>query len=471
MAQSISNIAVLTQLELGLERSGYELGEPIVACVSGGPDSTALMLALHELMGQTGQIYAAHFNHRTRGAESDGDEDFVRGLCDRLGIPLRIGRAEGASEHLSEDSARRMRYDFIQRVAADLGAGFVVVAHTADDQAETLLLRITRGTGIRGLRGMRYWRPIAADSPIRLIRPLLGTTRAELDEFLTSRGVQARVDSSNADTRYARNRIRKEVLPPLEVINPAVVAALNRLAEDAGVHESMVERRADQLHAGGDSIETALLSEVEQPVAAAILRKMHRNVSVGGVELERQHIEDILKHSLVDRPVELHLPGNVVLRHRYGTTTVATRSQQSPGDRPVTLGEASLTVPGEIELPDGSTLTAELAPVPTCFGDALGAREKTAHLSASTVARHSDYVVRGRRAGDIYRQFGGTNRVKVQDLFVNAKIPVEQRDSIPIVARSSCDEIIWVAGFPPADGCEVRPDDNQCVKLTWLPAP
>ena len=216
----------------------------IVAAVSGGCDSVALLRALTAVKtGGQGRVSVAHLNHRLR-PEADDDERFVVELCGRLGVICEVGHVDvaGAAAEAGEGleaAARRCRYRFLQEAAGRLGARFVVTAHTADDQAETILHRIVRGTGIRGLAGMARVRTLGHAA---LVRPLLGIRRAELVAYLDELGQPYRHDSSNADRRFTRNRIRLELLPRLrERFNPEIEEALLRLGTLAGEAQAEID--------------------------------------------------------------------------------------------------------------------------------------------------------------------------------------------------------------------------------------
>jgi tRNA(Ile)-lysidine synthase len=224
----------------------------VLVAVSGGSDSVALLRAMTALKtGGQGRLWAAHFNHRLRGGESEADEAFVVDLCRRLSIPCDVRRAAagqmaGDPSRGLESAARTARYDFLQQAAARLGARYVVTAHTADDQAETILHRIIRGTGIAGLAGMARARPLGPAAT--LIRPLLGFRRVELFEYLDDTGQSYRSDSSNADVRFTRNRIRHHLLPGLaRRFNSGVVEAVLRLGSLAGEVQAVVERLVEGL--------------------------------------------------------------------------------------------------------------------------------------------------------------------------------------------------------------------------------
>ena len=459
---------MLQEIERGLHRSGFNPGASVVLACSGGPDSTALVLGLHELGPEQVRIMAAHFNHRARGEESDGDEGFVRDLCAKLGLPLTVGAAPDASDHLSENDARRMRYEFLERVAKDVGAKFVAVAHTADDQAETVLLRIARGTGVRGLAGMDVSRAISDGSGIQLIRPMLELRRSDVEEYLRSTGVCAREDSSNADLRYARNKVRHTVMPAFKQINPAAVGAITRLAEDARQHRELVALQSAEPMRQDNEIDSGMLTRLPQPVAAFMLERMHsRAVGTGNsdAQLERRHVEEALRLASRREPSEMHLPGNVTLRNRYGKTSVV-RVDDGGGSAVPIRGELRLAIPGQVDLPDGSCITAEVVAPPESFTGGTDRGNASAWFSPALM-QEEGLLVRGRLSGDRYTPLGSEYAVKVQDLFVDTKIPAERRDSVPIVVAPSDGRVAWVAGFPPAEWAKVTDSDSSCVKLTW----
>ena len=224
----------------------------VLLAVSGGADSVALLRAMRALKaGGEGRLVAAHLNHQLRAEQSEADEAFVVELCRRLGVTCEVHRVR--VEQLAADSgdgleaaARQARYDFLQNTAARLGARYVVTAHTADDQAETILHRIIRGTGIAGLSGMMRARPLGPAAT--LIRPLLGFRRVEILDYLKHLGQPYRLDSSNDDPRFTRNRIRRQLLPELaEHFNAGVVDALLRLGSLAGEVQRVVDRLVEDL--------------------------------------------------------------------------------------------------------------------------------------------------------------------------------------------------------------------------------
>ena len=226
--------------------------EPGVVAVSGGADSVALLRALVAV--RTGTLTVAHFNHKLRGDGSERDAGFVGELASRFGLAFKLGEADVATEAVGENleaTARRLRYDWLNAVADEVGAKWIATGHTIDDQAETVLHRLIRGTGMQGLRGIAARRE-------RLIRPFLTVSRADVLDLLRELNLPHREDTSNSDPRFTRNRIRAELLPLLKTFNPEIVASLGRLAGQAHeAHEIIVSQarallaKAERPRAGG----------------------------------------------------------------------------------------------------------------------------------------------------------------------------------------------------------------------------
>jgi tRNA(Ile)-lysidine synthase len=216
-----------------------------LVAVSGGADSVALLCAMARLAPNPERLDAAHFNHGWRGAESDADERFVRQLCAELGVRLIVGHASQVSEReKNEENARNARYEFLIQTAYQTGARYVVTAHTADDRVETVLHNLFRGTGLAGVAAPTLHRPL--DGELVLVRPLIGSTRAQIIDYLEQIKQRYRVDSSNADTAYRRNYIRQELLPLLrQQYGPQLDAKLLSFSELAEETLATLQMLAD----------------------------------------------------------------------------------------------------------------------------------------------------------------------------------------------------------------------------------
>jgi tRNA(Ile)-lysidine synthase len=268
----------------------------VVLAVSAGPDSVAMLraaLTAKSLFGGRGQLLVAHFNHGMRGADADTDQGWVEALCRQLNLPLETARADAAtiaatSGYGWEAAARIARYEFLTRTAETHGARFVAVAHTADDQMETVLHRILRGTGLAGLAGMRFSRPLSPS--VTLVRPLLAARRREVLGYLQAICQDFRTDHTNSDTRWTRNRLRHELLPLLrDRYNSGVDDALLRLAVQAdeaqqviaGVAEQLageyvVVDREPQLQVAGKPLRVSVDSRQLQVVPVLLIREVCR---------------------------------------------------------------------------------------------------------------------------------------------------------------------------------------------------
>ena len=237
----------------------------VLVAVSGGPDSVALLRALVELRSTLepplGRLVVAHFNHRWRAEHSDGDVEFVRAMCESLELPYFVGVSSEPVR--KEEAARSERYEFLRETAEAEGARYLAVAHTADDQAETILHRILRGTGLRGLRGIRPRRRL--NEAVTLVRPMLDVSRAEVMTFLEANGYDYLTDSTNELPTFTRNRIRIELIPQLaQDYNPGVADAIRRLGSLAAEAGEVVDLVVDAALADCLVSQSATLVELDR---------------------------------------------------------------------------------------------------------------------------------------------------------------------------------------------------------------
>jgi tRNA(Ile)-lysidine synthase len=387
---------------------------PVVIAVSGGADSTALLLILAELADELGiVIHVAHFDHRTRPKQSAEDADFVAKLANRVGAPIRIGRAERPTK--TEDAARIARYEFLRRAAAEIGATAIATGHTRDDQAETVLLHLTRGSGVAGLAGMR---------PLRdgIARPLLAIGRKDTVAVCKTGRIRPRTDPTNRSLKFARNRVRLEVLPQLAKINPRASEAIARLADAAA--EVQIEDEFDVAEAlararDKDAIAIAALEPLVRSRALALAWREATGRVLGA--RHRSALEELTATEAGSR--SLDLPGGRAIRE-YGLLRIV-------GDRPVEKSDPETPIePGRAIIWNGWRL-------------ALGGSERTNGAQEADVPKNllRKLVVRERHPGD---RTMGRSRRKLQDLFTDAKIPASQRSRWPVIASE--DDIWWVPG-------------------------
>ena len=373
-------------------------GDRVVCALSGGADSVALLFGLYLLKEKLQiRLEAAHFNHQLRGAESDRDEAFARELCDQYDIPIHVGRGEVvAGKKGLEAAARDARYAFF-----DILPGKIATAHTADDNAETVLMRMVRGTGLRGLGGIP---PVRG----RLIRPMLLVTRDQVESFLTEYCLFHVEDSSNATDDFLRNRIRRHILPALREENPKISRNLSAMALRLRLDEAALNRPTD--YSQGLSVAETL--DLPEAVRSRVLEGFLEYCGVR--EPESSHIAQAEALLMSGNPsARANFPGNVVLAREY--------------DRLVWLIEKSNPQGGTLNCP-GITEFTELGLRVIC-------REtETPENSPEifTVTPEGPLVLRFRQSGDSIRLSGGSRSLK--KLFIDRKIPAAERDGIPVIA-------------------------------------
>jgi tRNA(Ile)-lysidine synthase len=455
-------------------------GDRVAVAISGGADSVALTWLLREIE-QAGRLRGTiagliHVNHQLRGAESDRDETFCRTLAERLSWPIEVGafdvaaRARAARRSI-EATARDVRYEFFDAAARRLGSTRVATAHTLDDQAETALLRLLRGAGFRGAGGIRVRRGI-------FIRPSLDCRRAELRAYLIDQDEAFCDDSSNRDLSVPRNRVRHQLLPVIEEIAPGGIAALARFAGLAADDESYLEHAAAEAAAGlvasvdrnapnGVQLNVAALRRLPAPLSRRVLRQAFDTVRPGGA-LSAVHLEAALRLASSVRPSgELDLPGLKVARRGptlcidsvHGPRRTARRAEATADG--VSRFEAVLDVPGRVEIPEAGVSVTATTHAPGVAGAVQG-HPGTVVIQASSVAL--PLVVRNRRPGDRLRPFGAPGRRKLQDLFVDRKVPRQDRDLVPLVVDAA-GRIVWVVGLTIADECRVTAPATGVVVL------
>lgn len=473
-----SDIALVSRVERTVRRNRlFRPGDTLVVALSGGADSTLLLDLLTRLPDYNLRLVAAHLNHCLRGAESDADEEFCRGTAGRYGIPFESRRVDirmaAADSRLNlEDAGRRARIEFLDEIRGTYGAAAVLLAHHADDQAETVLMRLLRGSGMTGLSGMTY------RNPRGYVRPLLDIPRSEIERYLRRCGLEWREDASNSDTAYLRNRIRHELLPLLEGYNPAIRSSLAATASVLAGDEALLSELTEAAFAdtcrmgegrGGCSV--GHLRTLNHALRRRVLRHAFKLVAgtLEGVSL--RHIDAIC--DLVDsgRPnSRLSLPQGVAAVREYdrlvlmrtgenvirlsSTTLRASRSANVPESG----FELQITEPGCYQLPSGGSIAVESAGTA-----AIGTDPGTACFDPAGTP--FPWLVRTFRPGDRMTPFGMSGRKKVKDIFIDRKIPASERKRIPLLFCG--DDLIWVAGVCVSESGRINNPSAAVVRVTW----
>lgn len=401
-------------------------GDSVIAAVSGGADSVAMLFALYLLRDELGiTLEAAHFNHHLRGAESDRDEAFVTDFCGRYDIPLHLGsgRIVPGKKGL-EAAARDARYTFLRSLP-----GKVATAHTADDNAETVLMRLIRGTGLKGLGAIA---PVSGN----VIRPMLTVTRDDVEAFLEEYALPHVEDSSNGTDDFLRNRIRHGILPLMRAENP-------RIGENLSAMTLLLRQDEACLQAMIPEEQVPDVSRLKAMEPALRRRALERFLRAQGVrEPEQIHIlqaEQLLYHW--SPSAAMQFPGGVTIGRQYDRLV---RLECAPE-----LPETRLSVPGE-----------------TCIGGKRFVSEYATDLEerpdSVLVCPVGALIVRSRRSGDTMRLPGGTRSLK--KMYIDRKIPASQRAAVPVLADDR--GVLAVFGI----GTDIRfhPDSLPAVRITLI---
>lgn len=464
---------------------------PVLVAVSGGVDSMTLLHLLTRLNASRSlgmQLHIAHLNHQLRQADSDADAEFVAAQAKEFRLPCTIettvdvtarAKADGMSIELA---ARHCRYEFFERMCLKLNCHTVALAHHADDNVETILQRLIRGTGIRGLGGIRKNRPIREGSEIVLIRPMLSIRRAEIESYATNQNVPFRMDASNSSTAYTRNRVRHELLPLLrEKFNPQVDEAVSRLAEQAReleaylretsnrVIESMiVEHRDRQMVLHGPS-----LARRPRTIQTQLIREVILRLGAGEGEITFGHLNSVADLLAKDEGAkEVHLPGGLRISRRY-SRLIFELSTSEPIPPHFVAQDYSVSLEGVTRLPAfGLEIEAKTFPA----NEALitehirrrSSREQFCYeewLDAERVK--PPLIARSRRPGERFFPLGMTGMKKLSDFLIDEKIDADQREKLIIL----CDQLgpIWVTPLRIDERVRLTRLTRNVLRLTARP--
>jgi tRNA(Ile)-lysidine synthase len=444
-------------------------GERVLLAVSGGPDSTALLLVLSRLRDELGiELAAAHFDHMLRSREEAlGDRQFVEALTSALGLALATGgedvRAFARRRKQSlEEAGRRLRYRFLLREANRFGASAVAVGHTLDDRAETVLLHVLRGSGLEGLVGMRPRAAWPFGRGPDVVRPLLGLRRRDAHRYCQESGVEPRLDPTNDLPVATRNRVRRDLVPVLRGFNPRIEEALVRLGEnvegDVQLIESLAavvwERSVEVEKKDEVRIARATLDPPSPSLIARLLRRVLERLGGGRrAEVEAQHVEAIAQALRRSRS-RVALPGGLeaVVEPRWLRIT---RRRAVPARR---IAQTPLTVPGSTTF-DGWTLSASVEDASTI--DPVTRDPGEVYIDADRV--RGALSVRSRRPGDRMRPLGLGGSKKVQDIMVDRGIPQEERSRVPVVVDE--EGIVWLCGLCIDERVAMGPASKRVLHL------
>ncbi|BAU26180.1 tRNA(Ile)-lysidine synthase [Aneurinibacillus soli] len=433
------------------ERDLIHAGDAIVIAVSGGPDSVALLHLFAGLQEQHNfHLTAAHLNHCFRGKESEADSRYVQSVCAKLSVPcvaeaIDVPRVMAETGAGTQEAARQVRYHFLHRVAKETGSRIIATAHHADDQMETVLMRLVRGTGIEGLAGIPVQRE---EEGLSIIRPMLTVTREEIEAYCAAHDLQPRHDQSNDSDKYLRNRIRRHWMPLMKQENPHLADAITQLTALARDENDLMDQitrdtLAEIIHTKNPNTivivqngfvlhHVALQRRMIKLILSYLLKSDIGNIRYFHIENIRQIIADTYPSGRLD------LPGGIQVRREYQRVVFSSIYN----DVSIPPYIYTLEVPGVVYIPE----------IDRTFRSRFGKRTDVENAAlAGTFAVFDPAKIKGklyvrqRRAGDRMTVLGMTGTKKVKDIFIDAKIPQPDRESIPLLTDES--QILWIPGI------------------------
>lgn len=447
-----------------LEKLNVNLaGKTLLVGVSGGVDSMVLLHILKNLSTEMGFIlHAAHMEHGMREDASLQDMTFVKNRCIAQGISLHMRQVDVKKEaeltgETLEACARRLRYAFFGDVLQDIGSDMLLVAHHMDDQAETILLHMIRGSGLNGLCGMKEVEQTAF--PFNVLRPLLSFSKKEIIAYAHANDIDYCIDETNDDTRFSRNRIRHEWMPKLTKMNPNITETLYRLSKVLQTDEAYMKEQAE-------NATTTLIKQTKQGIEIDLFAflQMHESLQrrvlllalarAGAEDIAHCHVRDILQLCVGQTGKQVHLPGGIHAYRSYEQLVIAQVTE------PMMIATQPFAVPSDYVFEDGRKLTAEwLQDMPQNL-----THPPQGVLFISADALPKNLQVRTWQAGDVFHPLGAPGSRLLQDYFSDKKVPRQKRSLLLLIAHDK--EIFAVCGMEISQKAKVNDDTAKVIQLS-----
>lgn len=428
------------------ENSMLKDGDKVIVGVSGGPDSMCLLHVLLRLRERFSlELIAAHVNHGLRGKDADEDEKYVEEFCGLNDVEFRCVKEDihkiSAERNVSDETAgREVRYEFFEKLKREKAADKIAIAHNLNDQAETVLMRIMRGTGLEGLAGIK---------PVRdgvYIRPLLGCSRSEIEEYCTRNGINPRIDKTNFESIYARNKIRLELIPYIEKnFNKDIINVLNRLAASSKVDSEYLEQETEKKYkkyCKNEESKVIITKEafLEHEAVSTRLIRMAFSLVLGNLRnFERLHIYQVIDLQRNGTGKKLMLPNGVTAFNNYGDISIYLNGDaEEPASGKTGVYKLLRGVNSIKEL--GLRVTVEEYPAEAACSEK---NEFVKYFDSSKA--EGDITLRFRKPGDKFNPLGMAGSKKLKDIFIDMKVPQDKRDRTPLICFGG--KIAWVVGF------------------------
>lgn len=451
-----------------LENNLIEKKDKILVALSGGPDSVCLLHILYKLIKEFDiEVGAIHINHMLRGKESDGDEKYIENLCGKLGIKYYVKRID--IEHIAnstgvslEVAGRNERYKAFNQIRKEHNYNKVAVAHNANDQAETVLMRMMRGTGLEGLTGIKAKREDG------IIRPILCLNRYEIERYCEDNKLKPRIDASNYERVYSRNKVRLDILPYMkENFNKDIIETLNRMVLLLQKDNEFIEEYSKKCYDIYCSkkkqkilIKKEVFKEEFESINTRVVKMAFKEVSNSQQNFEMKHIYKIIELANGETGKKIFLTNNIVCENIYGDIVLSLKQNDERTNKNISISIDKESIPEEIEFKN-YIVKFNVVDV-----------EREVEFSKEDLIKFFDYdkikkeiLIRNRKDGDKIIPLGMKGSKKVKDIFIDLKIPREDREGIPLVCFD--DKIAWIVGVKTSQEYRITRSTKKILKIMF----
>lgn len=453
------------------ENNLIEDNDKILVALSGGPDSVCLLHILHSLKDELNlTIGAAHVNHMLRD-EALSDELYVEQLCEELSIPCYVAKIDinDISKKLNishEMAGRDERYKFFESISNQYGYNKIAIAHNANDQAETVIMRMMRGTGLEGLGGIR------AKRGEKIIRPILAISREEIESYCDEKELKPRIDKTNLENIYSRNKVRLDILPYMkENFNEDIIETLNRMASILQKDDEYINKQCDKAFKEYCRLETKgllinkKLFNLDQAIVTRVIKKSLIDYSGKHINFEMKHIYDVIYLSKKGTNKKIDLPNDILAENTYGDIFLKSKNN-------LNIDEENDLINNEIFIPIEKLSNNTLEFMDYTVKIELIDKKNNIEFSNNDLIKYFDYdniiegiIIRTRKDGDKIRPLGMNGNKKLKDIFINNKVPREERDKIPVTCFDN--NIAWIVGHKVSEDYKVNKKTKRIIKITF----
>ena len=460
----MNNNNFIEKISLNLKNTDVNNGSTLILALSGGIDSTALLLALGNIKSKYNiEIISAHFNHNLRGKESDRDEKFASDLSNRIGIKFVSNKLNlqqhNQSHKLSENTLRDLRYKFLQETADKYNAKAILTAHTENDQAETVLMNIIRGTGIRGISGMKSNNNlfIKNHNTIKIYRLMLNITHEQCKRFCSSLGIQPMLDSSNSKNIYFRNFIRNNTIPKIEKDFPNFIKKLSLLSQNSRKELDLKDWAVKQYYPLMIDIDYSIKKDqillLPESLQSGIIIKHIENLFKQKINIDNIHIREIIKLLKNPTSTELYLPNNINIISKKNKIQIFSRISGNY-KFPLIINEPIKITSNHTKLDENHLITKNIIKRP----DNLNKIDKNLEVYLRSDFSEKEFYFRKNIKGDLFQPLGMNTEIKLKQFLKNNISDIESRKKIPVLTYNN--QIAWIPGLRPAEWAKVNEEEN-----------